>query len=314
MIFLLDCLHCELKQNIDSKSVDRSKTIIEQQFFGTIESCTICSRCQAKEATTNMISFLPLTLERQERFFTILYIPLSGSHQQHCISAFSTDRLENVLNNFAKQSLFEFHHRLSVSTFSSSNTYLSSNTPLNEIFDHRLIVREEKRGPLFIPFSISEQSNSLPLTLMNCLEEFLALELLDGSWFCKNKCKKEIESAARKINLCTLPPVLIFQLKRFSEKNGQKHKIDKKVMFPLNGLDLSGLLVGKYSTSSAPVYDLVAVSNHIGTIFGGHCTTYARQVIDGKWYHFDDTDVNEIQSTKVISKDAYLLFYIRRDV
>jgi ubiquitin C-terminal hydrolase len=314
MTFLLDCLHCELKQNIDSKSVDRNETIIEQLFFGAIESCTICSVCQEKESTTNMISFLPLPLERQERFFTILYIPLSGSHQQHCIGAFSTDRLENVLNNFVKQSRFELQHRFSVSTFSSSNTYLDLDTPLNEIFDHRLIVREEKKGPFLTLLPVSQQLDSAPMTLMNCLEEFLACELLDGSWYCKNKCRKETESAARKMNLCTLPPVLIFQLKRFSEKKGQRCKLDKKVIFPLDELNLSKLLVGKCPTSPTPVYDLVAVSNHIGGTVGGHYTTYARQLIGGKWYHFDDTYVNEIQATEVVSKGAYLLVYIRRDV
>jgi ubiquitin carboxyl-terminal hydrolase 4/11/15 len=147
---------------------------------------------------------------------------------------------------------------------------------------------------------------------MDCLEEFLAVELLDGSWFCKSKCKIEVESVARKMSLCVLPPVLIFQLKRFSETNGNKHKINRTVTFPLNGLDLSELTVEKYSKSTTPIYDLVAVSNHIGAISGGHYTTYARQLPDGKWYDFNDTDVREIPSTEVITQNAYLLVYIRR--
>jgi ubiquitin carboxyl-terminal hydrolase 4/11/15 len=221
--------------------------------------------------------------------------------------------MEHVLNNFAKETRFLRQHRLSVSTFSSSNNYISPKTPLNEIFDYQLIVREEKKGPFFTPSSIIEQSNSAPLELMDCLEEFLALELLEGSWFCKNQCKKEVESAARKMYLSKLPPVLIFQLKRFSEENGRKCKIYKKVTFPINGLDLSGLLLEKYATSSTPIYDLVAVSNHIGTIDGGHYTTYARLLREDQWYDFDDTRVSKLYSSEFVTNNAYLLFYVRRD-
>lgn len=313
LTFLLDCLHCELKENINSKSVNRGKTIIEELFFGTIESCTICSMCQTKESTTNMINFLPLSLKRQERVFTIFFIPLLGSRVQHNISAFSTDRLENLLNNFGKTSRCKLQHYLFVSTFSSSDTYLALDTPLNEIFDHRLIVREEKMGSISARLSVVKQSDPALTTLMGCLEEFLACESLNGAWFCTKGCNKETESATRKTNLCTLPPVLIFQLKRFSEANGRKYKSYQEVLFPLNGLNLSKLSVEKFRTSSAYIYDLVAVSNHIGTSSGGHYTTYARQLADDKWYHFDDTSVSEIQSTEVISKNAYLLLYIRRD-
>lgn len=45
----------------------------------------------------------------------------------------------------------------------------------------------------------------------------------------------------------------------------------------------------------------------------GHYTSYARNVNDGKWYHFDDSFVQEVSIDKVESnKDAYVLFYCRK--
>ena len=64
------------------------------------------------------------------------------------------------------------------------------------------------------------------------------------------------------------------------------------------------------------VYDLFAVSNHIGSTFGGHYTAYARRidVADGEWYHFDDSSVSKADEEHVVSRSAYLLFYMRTDV
>lgn len=55
------------------------------------------------------------------------------------------------------------------------------------------------------------------------------------------------------------------------------------------------------------VYDLVAVSNHMGFVGGGHYTAYAK---NGKtWYSFNDSFVDVLRSS-VVTGDAYILVYM----
>jgi len=67
--------------------------------------------------------------------------------------------------------------------------------------------------------------------------------------------------------------------------------------------------------SAPPVYDLVAVSKHIGNASFGHYVAYARSSVDGMWRLFDDEDVTEVSAQAVRAEQigAYVLFYIRRD-
>ncbi|CAI5512996.1 unnamed protein product [Closterium sp. Naga37s-1] len=72
-----------------------------------------------------------------------------------------------------------------------------------------------------------------------------------------------------------------------------------------------------YPTSpsgSAPVYDLYAVTNHMGSLSSGHYTAHCRNPADGQWYLFNDSGVSPIAASAVISSSAYVLFYqLRRD-
>jgi ubiquitin carboxyl-terminal hydrolase 8 len=57
-------------------------------------------------------------------------------------------------------------------------------------------------------------------------------------------------------------------------------------------------------------YKLYGVSNHYGTMEGGHYTAYCKNTAYSKWYKFDDHEVNEISSSDVSSGAAYILFYV----
>lgn len=63
---------------------------------------------------------------------------------------------------------------------------------------------------------------------------------------------------------------------------------------------------------SKVVYDLYAVSNHYGSLNGGHYTAYAQNQINKRWYEFDDTEVSRVDPSKVPTKASYVLFYRRR--
>ena len=60
------------------------------------------------------------------------------------------------------------------------------------------------------------------------------------------------------------------------------------------------------------VYDLYAITNHFGSLNGGHYTAFAKNP-DGNWYNFNDSAVGGASGTQLRSSAAYLLFYRRRD-
>jgi len=42
------------------------------------------------------------------------------------------------------------------------------------------------------------------------------------------------------------------------------------------------------------IYDLYAVSNHYGTLNGGHYTAMCRNPVTETWYEFDDSSISKI--------------------
>ena len=79
--------------------------------------------------------------------------------------------------------------------------------------------------------------------------------------------------------------------------------------FPIQGLNLRPYIQDK--SSDDPIYyDLYAVSNHYGSLNGGHYTAYAYNAHLKKWYEFNDGSVSQVSSVdEVVSSGAYLLFY-----
>jgi len=150
------------------------------------------------------------------------------------------------------------------------------------------------------------------VSLNDCLELYTTKEKLgeQNAWRCPD-CKKE-QQATKKIDLWSLPAVLVISLKRFSFKRMWRDKLDTKVEFPVHGLDMSPYIINKNHGSA--VYDLIAVSNHYGGMGGGHYTAYAKNKDDGKWYYFDDSSVTLSSEDAVCTKAAYVLFYLRRDL
>lgn len=53
-------------------------------------------------------------------------------------------------------------------------------------------------------------------------------------------------------------------------------------------------------------YELVAVGVHLGSAFGGHYFAYC---LRDRWYKFDDSTVTEVDLSRVLSSQAYLLCY-----
>uniref|UniRef100_A0A8C4GQQ6 Ubiquitin carboxyl-terminal hydrolase n=1 Tax=Dicentrarchus labrax TaxID=13489 RepID=A0A8C4GQQ6_DICLA len=134
--------------------------------------------------------------------------------------------------------------------------------------------------------------------LKDCIELFTTKEKLgaEDPWYCPN-CKQH-QQATKKLDLWSLPPVLVVHLKRFSYSRYMRDKLDSLVDFPLRDLDMSEFLI---NPNSGPCrYDLIAVSNHYGGMGGGHYTAYAKNKDDGKWYNFDDSSVSPANEDQIV--------------
>uniref|UniRef100_A0A8C8K4M1 Ubiquitin carboxyl-terminal hydrolase n=1 Tax=Oncorhynchus tshawytscha TaxID=74940 RepID=A0A8C8K4M1_ONCTS len=167
---------------------------------------------------------------------------------------------------------------------------------------------------------VKHQSMEVPhqqttVQLQECIELFTTVETLEeeNPWYCP-MCKKH-QLATKKLDLWSLPEVLIIHLKRFSYTKYSREKLDIIVDFPLRHLDFSGCLLRKTGTNGEPPsrYDLIAVSNHYGGLRDGHYTSYARNKDNGQWYYFDDSKVTYAREEQIVTNAAYLLFYHRQD-
>ena len=164
---------------------------------------------------------------------------------------------------------------------------------------------------LLLDLAIPEkpEGNDTSLNLHTCLEWYTRKEQLDDDNKYKNEATQKEELVQKQILFWSLPEICIISLKRFSnslEKNGCL------VDFPLENLDMSKYIVGYDKTTY--VYDLYGICNHVGGVYGGHYTAFVKNA-NGKWYHFDDTHVAEVDDISTLkSSRAYCFFYSKKKI
>lgn len=175
--------------------------------------------------------------------------------------------------------------------------------------------------------------SAAPVSIYDCLDLFTKREQLGKNdlWYCP-RCR-EHKAATKKFDLWHLPPVLIIHLKRFYSTSAYyRHKNSTLVRAPLENLDLSRYVVspeaprtvqrtqlngpfGSTINEGEALYDLVAVSDHGGGLYGGHYTASCRNHRNGLWYEFNDSHVSPIHDeSSIVTEQAYLLIYQRRSV
>tara|TARA_B100000900_G_scaffold249720_1_gene212613 strand:+ start:1318 stop:2394 length:1077 start_codon:yes stop_codon:yes gene_type:complete len=140
-------------------------------------------------------------------------------------------------------------------------------------------------------------------TLEKCISLYTSTEKLDGDNKILNDKTDKKEEAEKNIRFWSLPEVLVITVKRF-DNNGKKNQ--QMVDFPLENLDMREHIVG-YDKDSY-IYDLYGICNHSGGTAGGHYTAYVKNS-NGKWYHFNDTNCNEVDLGTLKSPYAYCFFY-----
>eukprot|EP00981_Chlorochromonas_danica_P006275 scaffold1348_cov184-Ochromonas_danica.AAC.2 len=175
----------------------------------------------------------------------------------------------------------------------------------------------------------SSKSRGGGLSIYDCLEKFVEREKLASTETLYCPVCKEHLSPIKKMDVYTTPDVLILHLKRFLFVPGQyfvhRDKINDVVDFPITGLDLRKFVIGRGSErgsgsssveeqedDSRYLYDLYAVSHHMGGLGGGHYTATAYNTEAKKWYYFNDSSVSETEPSSAVNGTAYVLFYRRR--
>uniref|UniRef100_A0A7N6BJ15 Ubiquitin carboxyl-terminal hydrolase n=1 Tax=Anabas testudineus TaxID=64144 RepID=A0A7N6BJ15_ANATE len=198
----------------------------------------------------------------------------------------------------------------SVQSFNTNcSTFLSAAQPYVAIdWDPEMKKRfyNENEAEKYMKHSSMEvPQQQTTVQLQECIELFTTVETLEeeNPWYCP-VCKKH-QLATKKLDLWSLPEVLIIHLKRFSYTKFTREKLDSIVEFPLRYA---------HSREEPPSrYDLIAVSNHYGGLRDGHYTSYARNKDNGQWYYFDDSKVTYASEDQIVTNAAYVLFYHRQD-
>ncbi|KAM9301275.1 ubiquitin carboxyl-terminal hydrolase 16 isoform 1-T2 [Morus bassanus] len=152
------------------------------------------------------------------------------------------------------------------------------------------------------------------------------------------KGEKYVYTNAKKQMLISLaPPVLTLHLKRFQQAGFNLRKVNRHIKFP-EAIDLAPFCTVKCKNvaegNTKVLYSLYGVVEHSGTMRSGHYTAYAKirsinshlsdlvlrgqspQALEtepgkGQWFHISDTHVQAVSASKVLSSQAYLLFYER---
>ena len=146
-------------------------------------------------------------------------------------------------------------------------------------------------------------------TLYDCFDLYVQDEVLEGenAWY--NETTQTKQNVKRSIQFWSLPTLLAIDFKRFVDTR-RKNQI--MIDFPIQHLDLTDYVIG-YKKHTY-IYECYGICNHSGGLHGGHYTSFVKNA-NGKWYHFNDTFVNEVTNMdELITPKAYCLFYRKKVV
>ena len=179
--------------------------------------------------------------------------------------------------------------------------------------------------------SVSGSGSGGKLGVLDCLRAFTEDETLEGSnTFACPRCKAK-GAATKRLRVRRWPRVLVLHLKRFQwgATGRPGRKIDTPVDIP------SEISLGSFLTEDAaaaagfsgggggsgggsgggdgrgPKYRLFAVTNHMGSLHGGHYTATC-DAGGGKWFTFNDASVDALGGgggPPQSSSHAYVLLY-----
>ncbi|KZV24718.1 ubiquitin carboxyl-terminal hydrolase 2-like [Dorcoceras hygrometricum] len=155
-------------------------------------------------------------------------------------------------------------------------------------------------------------ADSIGLTETDLLPEKCESEVSEGEEV-DSKTLKVKRDATKSILISRAPSVLTIHLKRFSQDaRGRLSKLNGHVNFR-DTIDLNPYLNTSCTNGEKRTYRLLGAVEHSGSMRSGHYVAYVRggQGDSTMWYYASDTHVCQVPLEKVLSCDAYILFYER---
>ena len=176
---------------------------------------------------------------------------------------------------------------------------------------------------LGLPIPIKTKKDlSKSYNILECIEQLTHEEQLDlDNMITCDMCGLKTK-AFNKTQLWKTPKILVFHIKRFLINNYgvAAHKITNNINYPIKNLDLERFFNPASPHKASSKYDLIGVNLHqeFGNkknINAGHYTSIVKNMINNKWYLYNDSNPLEKITTrdKIQSSNAYMLFYYRHD-
>lgn len=155
-----------------------------------------------------------------------------------------------------------------------------------------------------LKIGIPETANPTQLAnLQECIKEELKDETIEG--YACDKCSPTRTTAVRHTKIWKLPRTLFVVLKRFTPF-GQKIQTP----FSMNHEEPVSFTehFNPYSPepSRSKQYSLFATIDHHGVLGGGHYTSQVLNLLDQKWYGYDDDSVYALEKP-VMGRSTYIL-------
>lgn len=145
------------------------------------------------------------------------------------------------------------------------------------------------------------------ISIKDCFDLYTKKEIMDEENMWYNEETKEKEQVKKQILFHSLPQIMVVDFKRFHNNTKKNNSL---IDFPINNLNLSEYIIE--NKSETYIYDCYGICNHSGSSLGGHYTAFIRNAND-EWYHFNDTRVTKMNSTKdLVSQKAYCLFFRKK--
>eukprot|EP01080_Neovahlkampfia_damariscottae_P006153 gene6153-10160_t len=165
----------------------------------------------------------------------------------------------------------------------------------------------------FIDISLNMKSLSKEESnLEDCLQKYTKSESIGETVYCKS-CEGKYGST-KQLSIKSIPVILCFHMKRFRQRKDKTSvKNDNHINFPFE-VDLYSYTSDskKSNKKEKCYYSLFSVIEHRGNLDSGHYVCFIKQ--DQKWYLCDDEYIYESSIESVMKSEAYLLFYIRKEL
>lgn len=298
--------------NLDKKRYLSNDTILSKEWIRLIngyyeENCIISPlsffKSIIKSASTNGYIFDFFRQNDVHEFITF-FIDSLHEELKHKVSITISGNIKNELDKMAFNAMKDW------------KIYFKNNySKIIDIFYGQLVSQikvinnEQIKSYSYNPINIFSLPipNKENINIYDCFDLFTENQILDKENKWKNDEDNKYYDVIKSLKVWKFPNILIVHLKRF---NNNKKKINSFIDVPINNLDLRKYCIGYDKNKS--IYTLYGICNHIGTQNSGHYYSYCN--FNNNWVKFDDTSVTKIDDDKIITKNAYLLFFKKNDL